>query len=294
MKRILIIDDEIRLTRLLELELHREGYETVSVHDGVSAVREALNGSWDCILLDIMIPRISGFEVLSQVRKMISSPVLFLSAKSDPEDIIRGLDAGADDYIVKPFHTGELLARIRAALRRCEQQRKWKEISFQDPLTSLLNRRGWDASVPLILQAAVENSSRIGILAIDIDSFKEHNDRYGHEVGDRALTTVAESIRTTFSGIKALFCRIGGDEFAILTAGIEEEEVFSLAQKFSAAVTAAFQGGDKPLTVSIGIKTAVPQPETTVKELIHDADAALYRAKNNGKNQTVVCKRDSE
>ena len=266
----------------------------MSVHDGVSAIREALNGSWDCILLDIMIPRISGFEVLSQVRKMISSPVLFLSAKSDPEDIIRGLDAGADDYIVKPFHTGELLARIRAALRRCEQQRKWKEISFQDPLTSLLNRRGWDASVPLILQAAVENSSRIGILTIDIDSFKEHNDRYGHEVGDRALTTVAESIRTTFSGIKALFCRIGGDEFAILTAGIEEEEVFSLAQKFSAAVTAAFQGGDKPLTVSIGIKTAVPQPETTVKELIHDADAALYRAKNNGKNQTVVCKRDSE
>lgn len=122
MKRILIIDDEIRLTRLLELELHREGYETTSVHDGVSAVREALNGTWDLILLDIMIPRISGFEVLSQVRKMISSPVLFLSAKSEPEDIIRGLDAGADDYIVKPFHTGELLARIRAALRRCEQQ----------------------------------------------------------------------------------------------------------------------------------------------------------------------------
>ena len=192
--------------------------------------------------------------------------------------------------LISSDEKGQVIQRIAFDIsQHKELESALTRMSFEDSLTGVFNRNKFSLDVMETRQEGEQ--ARLGVACFDLNGLKEINDTQGHSVGDALICRTARHISREFAG---KVYRIGGDEFAILTAGIEEEEVFSLAQKFSAAVTAAFQGEEKPLTVSIGIKTAVPQPETTVKELIHDADAALYRAKNNGKSQTVVCKRDSE
>ena len=119
MTSILIVEDEAKLARMLELELNYEGYQTAVAGDGKTGLEQALTGKFDLILLDIMLPQLSGMEVLRRLRREEEghTPVLLLTARDAVMDKVSGLDAGAEDYITKPFAIEELLARIRAALR---------------------------------------------------------------------------------------------------------------------------------------------------------------------------------
>jgi len=122
MKRILVVEDEVNLARFIELELVYEQYDVTVVYDGESGLNEALNGSYSCILLDLMLPKLSGLEVCKKIRSEKNTPIIMITAKGDTVDKVKGLDYGADDYIVKPFDIEELLARLRALLRRNHQE----------------------------------------------------------------------------------------------------------------------------------------------------------------------------
>ncbi|UOB19610.1 response regulator transcription factor [Macrococcus armenti] len=122
MKRILVVEDEVNLARFIELELVYEQYDVTVVYDGESGLNEALNGSYSCILLDLMLPKLSGLEVCKKIRSEKNTPIIMITAKGDTVDKVKGLDYGADDYIVKPFDIEELLARLRALLRRNQQE----------------------------------------------------------------------------------------------------------------------------------------------------------------------------
>lgn len=122
MKRILVVEDEVNLARFIELELVHEQYEVTVVYDGESGLNEALNGSYTCILLDLMLPKLSGLEVCKKIRSEKNTPIIMITAKGDTDDKVKGLDYGADDYIVKPFDIEELLARLRALMRRNQQE----------------------------------------------------------------------------------------------------------------------------------------------------------------------------
>lgn len=122
MKRILVVEDEVNLARFIELELVYEQYDVTVVYDGESGLNEALNGSYSCILLDLMLPKLSGLEVCKKIRNEKNTPIIMITAKGDTVDKVKGLDYGADDYIVKPFDIEELLARLRALLRRNHQE----------------------------------------------------------------------------------------------------------------------------------------------------------------------------
>ena len=116
--RILIVEDEEKLARFVELELNHEGYEVQKAFDGRTGLMMALEGESDLILLDVMLPGMSGLELLRRLRKEKQTPVILVTARDAVMDKVTGLDMGADDYITKPFEIEELLARIRAALRK--------------------------------------------------------------------------------------------------------------------------------------------------------------------------------
>lgn len=126
--KILIVEDELRMARLVELELEREGFDVVIAGDGEEGLRQALSGAYDLILLDLMLPGVNGIEICRRVRKRYDTPILMLTARDDIMDKVTGLDTGADDYITKPFAMEELLARVRAALRRRENGSAQKDV----------------------------------------------------------------------------------------------------------------------------------------------------------------------
>ncbi len=119
-KRILIVDDEPRYLHLLEVNLNTEGYTVVTAADGVQAVDIFSAHPFDLVLLDIMMPRLDGFAACQRIRQFSNVPIIMLTAKGEEQDRVKGLDLGADDYLVKPFSATELLARVRAVLRRAQ------------------------------------------------------------------------------------------------------------------------------------------------------------------------------
>jgi two-component system response regulator CpxR len=149
---LLLVDDDLELCRLMEEFLSMHGFVVTTRHDGPSGLRQAIDGAFDVVTLDVMMPRLDGFEVLRQLRHRSTVPVIMLTARTTPEDRIGGLEAGADDYLAKPFHPGELLARLRAVLRRARPAGGSGEvIEIGDVRVSVGERQAWTRGVPLAL-----------------------------------------------------------------------------------------------------------------------------------------------
>lgn len=121
-KKILLIEDEVKLARFVELELKYEGYEVTVCHDGREGMTLINEGKFDMLLLDLMLPGLTGIEICRRVRKTSNVPIIMLTAKDEVIDKVAGLDSGADDYLTKPFAIEELLARMRVAFKHCEDK----------------------------------------------------------------------------------------------------------------------------------------------------------------------------
>ncbi|HIW37195.1 MAG TPA: diguanylate cyclase [Candidatus Treponema faecavium] len=293
MNRVLLVEDDPGLVSLLSLELTHAGYGVTAVTDGMSALQTAFVEPWDLILMDIMLPELTGLQVLQELRKTLMTPVILLTAKNTEEDIIQGLEAGADDYLTKPFSMGELLARIKTAIRKDEQQKKWRELSFKDTLTGLLNRRGFSETVKLVLQANRHTHHALALMMIDVDNFKNYNDTYGHPQGDVILKTVAEQLTAAAKHKNAILSRFGGEEFIALLSDCTLQSAQETAETLRAAVEslalASGEGALLPIvTVSIGLAVSAPQEESEFNTFIGAADKALYQSKANGKNQVTT------
>lgn len=217
----------------------------------------------------------------------------FLSAKNTEQDIIEGFDAGADDYLTKPFNTGELLARIRVSLRRGERQKKLQELSFRDSLTGLLNRRGFGETAKLVFTANQQLQRTLALMMIDVDNFKNYNDSYGHPAGDTILQSVAEQMAAAVSGQKTILCRFGGEEFIVLLSDCTVPAARAAAGKICASVESlalkSGAGASHPVvTVSVGLAASIPSVADQVQDFVNRADKALYMAKAAGKNRVVT------
>lgn len=293
MNRILIVEDEAPLARLLALELAHEGYEVEIAADGVTALQMSLVGQWDLILTDIMIPHLPGVQVLKEIRKNLFTPVIFLSAKNTESDVMEGFDVSVDDYLAKPFKTGELLSRIKASLRRGEQQKKLRDLSFKDSLTGLMNRRGFDETAKLIFSVNLQLQRTLALMIIDVDNFKNYNDSYGHPAGDTILQTTAERMAAAVSGRKAILCRFEGEQFIALLSDCTVAEAQETAGKICASVESlalkSGEGASHPVvTVSVGLAASIPSVADQVQDFLTRADKALRAAKAAGKNRVVT------
>jgi two-component system cell cycle response regulator len=299
MGRVLVADDSATVRSILRRQLIAADCDVLEAGDGQEAVQQARSGRPDAILLDVDMPVLDGFQVLSVLRAdplTRDIPVLFLTGRVDTNELIEGLDLGAFDYLKKPCHVGELIARVKAALRwkaRADDLGRLAEamdvLGSTDVLTGLPNRRALDRQLSVLSGKARETGSVLAVAMIDVDHFKRVNDSEGHPAGDAVLIDVAHRLRSA-ARPGQLLGRWGGEEFLAVSECSSDEQARRFGERFRTLVgwepISLKEGASLlPITVSVGVATGVPNnPEA----LLALADAALYSAKLNGRNQVVV------
>jgi diguanylate cyclase (GGDEF)-like protein len=287
--RVLIADDDPAALLLLESALEDWGYEVETARDGTEAW-EALRRSDapPLAILDWMMPGLDGVDVCRKVRQLPDAPYVYLimlTGKAATQDIVRGMEAGADDYVAKPFDEHELEVRLRAGRRIMELHEALRIQATRDMLTGLWNR----GVILEILQREALRSGRedipVGIILADLDDFKRINDTRGHLIGDAVLREVSRRMALPLRPYDALG-RYGGEEFLVVLPGCDTGNTLKVAERLRHGVAeapVATPTGHIPLTVSLGA-LAARGPGLDVDHLIAIADEALYRAKKRGKN----------
>jgi diguanylate cyclase (GGDEF)-like protein len=299
--RILIAEDDPVSRRVLQATLVKWGHEVTSCSDGPEAWRELQkDDSPSLLILDWMMPGMDGIEICRKVRQLGREPysfILLLTAKSQKEDIVVGMEAGADDYITKPFDKNELKVRLRAGERILKLQDELisarealREQATHDPLTGLWNH----ASILDILKQELVRARRqeisVGVVMIDLDHFKNINDTYGHLAGDKVLHEAAQRIKAATRPYDHVG-RYGGEEFLLVLPGCDDSNALSLAERLCACVNKEgirIDEGLVKVTISLGTVSCSNAKEVKVNSLIQAADKSLYQAKNAGRNRAVL------
>ncbi|MBL4889355.1 MAG: diguanylate cyclase [Candidatus Lindowbacteria bacterium] len=291
MKKIMVVDDEDDIRRLLRKRLNAAKYEVVDFASAVDAIEAIDKEDPDLVLMDINMPEMDGFEACKKITSAHPEiPVLFLSARADVDDKLIGFEAGGRDYLSKPFSPAELIARVKATIREKEAkeavQKKadnFEVLAITDALTGVANRRYFDERFKEELKRAIRYGFDISAAMLDIDNFKLVNDTYGHAIGDEVIIEVVNCMKLNVRAVD-LIARYGGEEFVILLPQTDLSESIGTAERIRAAVENLKLGEGRPekVTASIGVATAA------VDKLIVNADAALYDAKRGGRNR--VCK----
>jgi diguanylate cyclase (GGDEF)-like protein len=302
---ILLVEDNKGQADIISDYLSRNGYNVVYAEDGISAFKAARLGTIDLILLDRVLPDMDGSEVcrwLKLDQKTRDIPVIMLTVRSAMTDKVTGLEAGADDYLPKPFDEAELNARIYARLRSKIHQDELKmkntqledmltrveSLAILDPLTGLFNRRRFETILANEFKRAARYQSPLSCMLIDIDHFKEINDTFGHQTGDVVLKEVAHIIQTTLREVDTP-ARWGGEEFIVLSPNTARENALKAAERMRKAVAAfTFSGiNGRKVTVSIGVAGLPAASVDSPDKLIHAADLAMYDAKKQGRDRVV-------
>src|SRR5262249_21770333 len=225
-----------------------------------------------------------------------STYVIMLSTKSETAAKVTGLDLGADDYLVKPVETTELLARVRSGLRLrrallelAAKNELLERLALTHPLTSLPNRRAYEESLLLEISRALRNCRPLALLLLDLDHFKEVNDVHGHAIGDEALVGFADLLRR-HARRGDLAARIGGEEFALLLPHPARSHAAPVAERSRRAVEASPVGRTRPLALTVSIGVAIFKGASTddAQAFVNDADEALYQAKSEGRNRIAL------
>ena len=311
--KILIADDDVISRCLVQKTLDREGYEVLVVENGSSAA-ECLSSDEGprLALLDWVMPGLDGLSVCRQIRSVSNHPYVYmilLTSKESKEDIVRGFEAGADDYLTKPCDPKELKARLRAGQRILQLQDKLIQEARQDPLTRLPNRTFFlDQLARCVTRAKRRPDYKFAILFVDIDGFKIVNDSLGHFAGDHLIVQIAERLVSSVrrddlvscsadvtgrvkQSVEDTLARMGGDEFTILLDDIRDaSDGIRVAERIQQKLASPFliSGQEVSITASIGIAISATG-YSTAEDILRDADTAMYRAKALGKSRYEIC-----
>lgn len=318
--KVLVVDDNPSNRRLLTSYLSTTPYQVITAGNGYEALEMVMTHHPDIILLDIMMPDISGFEVCEKLKSDPENrdiPVIFFSAQAETDDKSRGFSLGAVDYVSKPIKKSEIIARLHAHLtirfQQLELERKNEELhqltealqqanarlehmARYDVLTELSNRRHFFEQASHYWENATAGTP-VSVIMIDIDFFKQYNDGYGHQAGDTCLTQVAASMRDFFNAPGELPARYGGEEFVVMLPATEAETALKKGCAFCNRIQALnipnksnYTTGR--ITISGGVCTAQLDGKLIVEDLIAKADTALYQAKQQGRNQVLPYSED--
>jgi two-component system cell cycle response regulator len=288
---ILVADDDGVTRAIVRSWLIGAGYAVIAAPDGEHALELAREHSPDLLLVDVTMPGLDGYDVCRAIRAESATPppVIFLTAHSQTHARVAGLDAGAVDYIVKPFANEELVARVRAALRTKAVHDGLAETAARDGLTGLFNRRELDVRAGQAVALASRHGRPLSCLLLDVDHFKQVNDTYGHAAGDTVLREAARRICDA-SRISDVVGRYGGEEFVVLLPETDGDEAVLAAGRLRSRLAATpVAAGDIsiPVRASIGVAAWNAEMRTPV-DLFAAADRALYRAKELGRDRTEL------
>ncbi len=299
--QILIAEDDVISRELLRRRLTRMSHTVLEAADGQEALAILQHASVQCVVTDWMMPTIDGLELIRQIRASSFPQYIYtilLTAKTDIDDVVAGLEAGADDYLIKPFNARELQARIGIATRIIELEQRLREardtmevLATRDGLTGLLNRRTITQHAEAELNRAVRDGEPFSLVMLDLDHFKSINDRFGHFKGDEALRLVAGALKDAVRPYDWAG-RWGGEEFLIVLPGTRSDQALSIAERIreriSATVLPLMGGKREALQASLGIATVLPDTSISLDQMLHQADQALYEAKALGRNRTQL------
>jgi diguanylate cyclase (GGDEF)-like protein len=285
-QQILIIDDSKPIHTLIISLLSDELAIFHSAYEGGTGMVVAASLRPDLILLDVEMPGMDGYEVCRQLRadpNTASVPIIFLTARAATEEMVHGLNLGGNDYVTKPFKLSELLSRVRAALRTSRLVRMLEEKALIDPLTGLGNRAMFKERFAAEVAMRIRSGDPLSCIVLDVDHFKNINDRYGHPFGDEVLRKIGEAL-TEVCRIEDVACRPGGDEFVILAPQTTAEQASLAAERMRAAIASmAFVCQDE--SVSVTCSFGVAEGAGVYDRLMLDrADQALYQSKQRGGN----------
>jgi diguanylate cyclase (GGDEF)-like protein len=297
--KILVADDSPVYRKLVEQSLSQEPCTVLLAKNGQQAVDLFDEYRPAIVITDWTMPDVTGIELCQRIRRDFQpfyAYVIILTSNTDKEEVIHGLAAGADDYLTKPFHPGELLARVGVGRRIVELHRQvqaknrlLEELALTDALTGLPNRRAIDVWANRQLSAAARHDFPIWVVMADLDFFKKINDAYGHDAGDSVLKSFAEILKANTR--QSNICgRMGGEEFLVVITHVEEKENVTIAieriRKQFETRTFTVAGHTFAATASFGIAgfrgTGAP---SNFSDLVTRADAALYSAKHKGRNR---------
>jgi two-component system, cell cycle response regulator len=297
--RILIADDDLTSRTVLRGVLVRQGYDVEVTTDGESALAAMTAPSAPNVaILDWMMPALPGPEVCRRIRAIPSDKppyLILLTVRDEKSDIVEGLEAGADDYLSKPFDAAELRARIEVGRRIVDLQANLIEtrdalshLATHDSLTSTLNRRAFSEALRREMNREGRQAQGMALAVLDIDDFKGINDRFGHQAGDEVLCGIVGRLTSNLRSYDVLG-RLGGDEFVILANHVGRDEAASLFDRLRVRMAESpvpTRAGPIPVTVTAGV--ALWRPGQSDDDLYAAADAALYTAKAEGRNRVAV------
>lgn len=294
--QVLIADDDALSRRILQDVLEPWGYQVTVTKNGEEAWKVLQQDNPpNLAILDWMMPGLDGVDICQLLRQQTKpryTYIILLTSRNRPEDIVQGLEAGADDYIVKPFNPDELKYRLKIGERIIDLEERILGLARIDYLTGLLNRRAFMERLEIEINRSQREGTGLSIIIADIDYFKMINDSYGHQAGDRVLQNIARCLqkccrRYDFVG------RYGGEEFILGFPGVESASIRSIADRvckdISHCVTELPRNKQQiQVTASLGVACINDFPHCDSDRLISAADDALYQAKKKGRNQVVI------
>ncbi|MEN6350632.1 MAG: diguanylate cyclase [Syntrophomonas sp.] len=250
----------------------------------------------DLVLLDVMMPGMDGYEVCRRAKandRSCKIPIIFVTGKVSEEDEVEGFSAGAVDYVTKPFNPIIVKARVQTHAELKRHRDLLETLSYRDGLTGIANRRRFDEFLSLSFDFARRQESPLSLILIDIDDFKLFNDHYGHQLGDECLKLVAQSLAANLKRKTDLAARYGGEEFGCILPKTANSDAITIAEKlrqsvFDLQIPHAYSTASEWVTISLGLSTTTPIPDSNPGILLRAADQALYRSKSAGRNRLCI------
>lgn len=302
---ILIAEDSATIRYAMCQYIENAGHTSLIARNGEEALQMFDPQAIDMVIMDVQMPGLDGFETTRLLREWLEKddlwlPIIFVTGKSEEQDLRRGIEVGGDDYLIKPVSETILVAKIRAMERiiamRAELQRLNQhlvELSERDSLTKLYNRRTFDERAENAWKHAARHNEALAILIMDIDHFKLYNDYYGHMAGDDCITRVAQAIQGSLSRPGDIVARYGGEEFIAVLSDTDKNGAHHVAERIRQNVAALnIRHRDSStathITISIGGAVTSHTAGTELSDQINAADKALYAAKGNGRDRVVV------
>tara|TARA_B110000503_G_scaffold30801_1_gene49756 strand:+ start:3728 stop:4669 length:942 start_codon:yes stop_codon:yes gene_type:complete len=301
--KVLLVEDSITSLQVIQTYVESAGHNVITARDGEQGIQKFLEHKPDLVLLDVNMPNMDGYQCAQHIRKNCQQgnlwiPIIFLSAEVTDDAIVKGIDSGGDDYLLKPITQKVLSAKLRAMARIASMRKELedasahlKRLSSIDGLTQLYNRRHFDETLELEWSRSNRSQAPLSLILCDIDHFKAFNDNYGHVAGDDALVKTSKAIIEALQRPSDLPARYGGEEFAVILPDTPMVGAMIVAEQLRTAMDTltiphAFSNAANIVTMSIGVSTYYPaQTKASYVELLESADRGLYRAKKNGRNR---------
>ncbi|HEX7075686.1 MAG TPA: PleD family two-component system response regulator [Hyphomicrobiaceae bacterium] len=297
---ILLVDDSRRTAQRMVDMLARAGHQTVVESDLQAALIAAAEQKFDLLIVSLSLANADGLRLCSQVRSLDRTrhlPIIMIVDPSDEGRLLRGLDLGANDYLIRPIDRNEMLARVRTQIRRKRHSEQLRtrlaesvELSIKDALTGLFNRRYMETHLKALVEQSTATGRPLSILVADIDLFKRINDTHGHAAGDQVLQEFANRFRRNTRGVD-LVCRLGGEEFVVVMPNTDIRRASMIGERLRGCIAGepfrTESGHSLAITASVGV-ASVESAADTPATLFRRADSALYMAKRAGRNRVVV------